>query len=254
MNASATFRDQAHDATFAERGFVTMPLLDEQQLARLIAAWEANRHSEEAGYRVTLAEGERAVRQSASDAVVAVIDEPVRAVLADHRVALATFVVKGATGDSRVQPHTDPTLVDEPRVRSVAVWITTVDTSLENGALWVLDGSHRMTPAFRPATGFPQRELSDELVATHPQRQIPLPLPAGHAVFFDHALVHWSGPNESGRTRVAVAAVAAPARERLLCCVHTPRGHDERWAVPDDYILHRSEARPRQVGELIDRR
>jgi hypothetical protein len=82
-------------------------------------------------------------------------------------------------------------------------------------------------------------------------RRIALPLKAGEAVLYDHALVHWSGPNRSATTRVAAATVALPRKQPLVCCWTNGRGERERWAVPDEYHVTMVGTRPRDVGQPL---
>lgn len=83
----------------------------------------------------------------------------------------------------------------------VTVWVALTDTSVDNGCLVIVPGSHRRglvehrvaahNPAFREAE-------ADDVV--------PLELPAGHAVAFSGLLLHGSGDNRTDAERVALFA------------------------------------------------
>ncbi len=88
-----------------------------------------------------------------------------------------------------------------------AVWLALDDSTLDNGCLWVIPGSHRRGVLYptrdRPdarfdgtpeAHGFPQ-DAGDA---------VPVELPAGSALIFDGYLLHRSLPNRSARLRRAL--------------------------------------------------
>lgn len=247
-----TFSDPELESQFAKRGFVLLSLLDGDQVSALRGVFEDHRPSEIEGYHATLGYPDPDTRLTVSQAVLAVVEERILGLLSGHRMIMGTFVVKEPIGDAVVVPHTDPILVDEPRHRSVGIWMPLVETNEENGMLWMLEGSHPHAPTFRQFLPTPEKEYAAEMLERTPvERRIAFPLKPGQALMYDHALVHWSGPNTSGAVRLAASAVALPKKQPLICCWINGRGERERWAVPDEYHVTMVGTRPRDVGQLL---
>lgn len=156
----------------------------------------------------------REVARSVHRELRALLDPVLARVLPGHRIALATFVSKGAVVGGAVDIHQDWTFTDERVHRSLSVWLPLVDTDHRNGGLVVLPGSHRMSDGVRPSadldppTGSFQRQLWALAVQTE--------VPAGSALIYDTALLHGSGPNRSNRERPCVGLVCVPEGSSLL--------------------------------------
>src|SRR5262249_12799961 len=113
--------------------------------------------------------------------------------------------------DGEVQPHQDPTFVDESRFQSLGLWcpLTNVDTT--SGCLYVLPESHRLNPGPRALLLFPYHELAPLLKS----KLRPVPMAAGDAFIFCHKLFHASQPNRGSETRVVAAGLCVPRDAQL---------------------------------------
>ena len=112
-----------------------------------------------------------------------------------------TFVLKPAHEDSGLPTHQDASILDEEKEFSLSVWIPLVDITVDNGALWVLPGSHLWGNTQR-GFGVPWKiEKYIDLLNEHME---PVYLNAGDAVIFDTALIHSSVPNNSKIDRDAL--------------------------------------------------
>lgn len=125
-----------------------------------------------------------------------------------------SFVSKPSTPNSARLPHQDPTVFDEREHRSLSVWIPLVDSTLHNGTLHVLPGSHLMGNHVRP----PDVESFEPDVADATLAEAePLELEAGRLLVIDGEMIHHSHPNASGVERVAtICAVRAAGASMLL--------------------------------------
>lgn len=84
------------------------------------------------------------------------------------------------------------------------------DTRIENGALRVLPGSHRLGPAPRQRTSASDNSLADP-AHLDTRGEITVEVPAGSLLMFGSLLVHRSSPNESGAQRRALLFSYQPA-------------------------------------------
>jgi ectoine hydroxylase-related dioxygenase (phytanoyl-CoA dioxygenase family) len=61
----------------------------------------------------------------------------------------STFLCKAPGEAGKVGVHQDWSVVDEDKYYSATIWVPTVDTTEENGALRVLPGSHKFYKGLR---------------------------------------------------------------------------------------------------------
>lgn len=210
-------RDDALQAQLEERGYVVVPFLEAAEVTALVDAYD--RIAEELGgsstpdtYNDTFAEfsiihSQPEFRRRAFEAITSVLQPVTDRHLVDHRPLIANYVNK-PPGTGVVPTHQNFSVVDEAHHRSVSVWVALVDCTSENGAMSMLDGSHRALRGRRgmwayQAFGRIGQEELDPLLT-------PVEVPAGHAVILDDALVHYSPPNLTEARRLAIQYVVVP--------------------------------------------
>lgn len=217
----ATFHDPDLEAELDEVGFVVVDLLSSAQVALLAEIAERVYVDDRTGFHASNLSGQHEYRHAVAREVQPVLEPIVSPLLVDHESYTASLLMKWPDEDSAFHTHQDWTMVDEQRYRTVNAWCPLVDTDESNGALRVLPGSHRVLRAIRCSPMPPQGSESpgwqvgwEEMVA--------VPVAAGQALIFDHAVLHSSGPNRSPRPRPAVAAAFKPREAEL-----------RHWYLPD---------------------
>jgi hypothetical protein len=146
--------------------------------------------------------------------------EPMRDILRTDTISLFTekLNVKRAEVGGPIVVHQDyPYWVgvaeDAAEVATAILFLD--DSTIENGCLEVLPGSHKNGEASRkPIDGFGANEMDEGAVDA--SQLIPLEVPAGSVVYFGSLLVHASGPNRTGRDRRALLYSYQPAGRRTL--------------------------------------
>lgn len=146
------------------------------------------------------------------------------------RVLGSHFHVNPAGSSDGIAPHQDVPLVDEAIASTLNGWIPLSDVSDSNAPLCVVPGSHRF--------GLVDRSLQmswryDGLDQLFREFAVPVPVPAGHLILFDGALVHCSGPNRSAGDRVAANFHLAPGGEHVY---HVAPVEDDP-ALVDAYMI-----------------
>ena len=228
----AVFRNPEQQAEFDRRGYVVMPLLSLGQVEQLVSGYDSIAESlggasRPEDYNDTYAEfsiihSRPEFRRQAFDLITSVLGPEAQKVLVDYRPLIANFVNK-LPGTGVVPTHQNLSVVDESRYASVSVWVALVDCVLDNGAMSMLDGSHRSLRSRRgmwayQAFGGIEQATIDELLT-------PVEVPAGHAVILDDALVHYSPPNQTDHRRLALQFVMVP--EEATSIWHQQVGTDE---------------------------
>jgi hypothetical protein len=228
----AVFRNPEQQAEFDRRGYVVMPFLSLGQVEQLVSGYDSIAESlggasRPEDYNDTYAEfsiihSRPEFRRQAFDLITSVLGPEAQKVLVDYRPLIANFVNK-LPGTGLVPTHQNLSVVDESRYASVSVWVALVDCVLDNGAMSMLDGSHRSLRSRRgmwayQAFGGIEQATIDELLT-------PVEVPAGHAVILDDALVHYSPPNQTDHRRLALQFVMVP--EEATSIWHQQVGTDE---------------------------
>lgn len=121
----------------------------------------------------------------------------------------------------------------------VTVVVYLEDSDVENGCTHVVPGSHLL-----PSVGVPQPDGGGTWMEQHQEfadmvdQAVPVPVPAGGALFFDGTLFHATGMNNSQVTRSAIVLGfrscdeldASPdnRRQLLVAGAHLYRGNDRK--------------------------
>ncbi len=233
----ATFRDPELQATLERDGYAVLPFLDADQVAYLRAKYEERGsapgdphlacHSSFHSY-------DRSYKLWVNDLIRGVIDPILERTFDRQRALPCNFIVKWPGGMGGFGLHQDLSLVDEREHRSVEVWMALDDTTPENGQLWMVPGSHAWIPTLRGihAFHFPFSQVVPRIIERHAR---PVPVPAGHAVVFNHATVHWSYPNKSDRPRLTAITDLIPEEAAHLHYFGDGEGTVEAYEISDSF-------------------
>lgn len=145
----------------------------------------------------------------------------------------ATFLCKAPGPEGKMPVHQDWTVVDESKYYSATIWVPTVDTTEENGALRVIPGSHLWFDTLR----------SNHLDVTYAEHQqllwdnmVTVPMKAGQAFMINHAVLHASSPNVTNKERLAIAYGVLPKEANLMYYHKNEKGKIEKFDMPDDFF------------------
>ena len=250
-----TFLDHDRQVAFERDGYVVVDLLEHDRVRALRAAYDQLDHQHQAvspwveGFETSLYDDRRTYRSTVLADVEHVVGGPLDTVLDRHRIMFANYVVK-LPHSAEVPPHADWTFLDEGRYSSATVWCPLVDTSIElrNGPLGVAVGSHERIDFLRVAN-IPSYDRCVEAVSDLP-RSFP-DLRAGQAIVMDNRVVHFSPPNETEQTRVAVGCVVGPAEAPLHHYWVDDDGQLLRFVLDREFYLSYEIGRPQDTEGIV---
>ncbi len=226
------FKNPLIQQSFSEPGYITLPLLDETDIEKLLQHF--NRHSGQyqTPFHTSHFSTDKHYKREVHDAITEIVFPKVEPLLADYRPAFANFMIKNPGSDYFMPLHADWAYVDENLFRSVAVWIPLVDTTEENGCLGVIEGSHKVMNIIRgPRIQQSSYEHDKDWVKRWGKL---LPMKAGEAVIYDHALLHYSPPNRTASIRPAINLSIVPkAAEIIHFCIPEGAAEIEVYRVDD---------------------
>lgn len=200
-------KDEAQNKALAEKGYTVFPFLKPDAVEQLASYYLEFQKEEPSHFYSSTHSADMAFRKKTSDFINTILSPLVPDVLVDYKLLGGAYVVKPAHGKGILQPHQDWNLVDERKSRSYNLWIPLVDVDVKNGAVFVLAGSHARLNTYR-GPGIPSafKEVEQHIW----QKLEPLPMKAGEALFYDHALLHGSPANTSDRVRIGIVCGVIP--------------------------------------------
>lgn len=242
MAARPPFRDPLLNDEFAKRGFVIVPLLDEEEIADVLVGYEGLVPDGAKGHHSTIMVDDPRYRWRVSCVMRSIISPKLDRYFADYRQCFCNFMVKHPDESSALQLHLDWSLADEHYYTAVHSWCPLLDVDEDNGCLLVVPGSHRLSDPIRSyACEFPYHSISDLIRSQLLQA---VPMAAGTAVLFHPALIHGSGLNRTPRPRVAAMCVNLPQEAPMLYWNRVSPEELERYEVEDDFFYHVTLAGP----------
>ena len=227
---------QAHlNEAFQRDGFVTFPLLNQEQVEKLKTFYHVNKQRHLTSQPVLHSTSDTAnyeLIKNVDTFIQGVITKAVDTVMEDYEPLIATYLTKEPGDASETGFHQDPTLVEEPQYVSGNIWIALQDTGSHNGNLRMVKGSHRITNNVRATPDCPLffQNFKDTLL----EYSTEVPLKAGEAVFLSHSTVHGASSNNTGEERIAaVMAIKSKPAPWIFYYWHpgTPVDKVEKYSI-----------------------
>ena len=193
------FKEPETQHSFEKNGFVILPFYTPEEIKELDELYHKLHPKDEHGFFPSTFSKDKNYRAIADEEIRRIGSRSINKYCQNIKVVCGAFIVKNIGVDSGMCVHQDMSLVDESRFTGINIWVPLVDLTIENGALFVLRGSHRMTPTYR-GSSIPEcfspvmNEVIDFLE--------PVTVKAGEAVIFDQSIIHFSPPNYSDNIRI----------------------------------------------------
>ncbi len=146
------------------------------------------------------------VSKQINDLLIPIANEICNELMIDYTAVLGLLMTKGVGNNSEMYVHQDWTLVDENIFSSFNIWIPLVDVCKDNGAMFILEGSHKLSFTFRgsyipncfPAIDAPFNKLTC------------LAMKKGELLIYDHRCIHGSPVNKTQNIRPSAVIAIAP--------------------------------------------
>ncbi|HEY1934889.1 MAG TPA: phytanoyl-CoA dioxygenase family protein [Acetobacteraceae bacterium] len=135
----------------------------------------------------------------------------------------SSFFIKEPRNTAYVSWHQDSTYWGLDPADVVTAWIAFSDSTLENGAMRVIPGSHKLDQVPHRDTFEPENLLSrgqEIMVDVNEREAVALPLQAGEMSLHHVRLIHGSEPNPSGTRRIGYAIRYVPTYVRQVAGAH----------------------------------
>ena len=241
-------RNKELTAKLEQDGFVLLPFADADQveaLKRIYSGIEVN--TDQLFWSSSFLESNDQ-KKLISEEVGRCLAPSIDSLLDEYKPLGSSFLTKFPGEYSEMPIHQDWTVVDEAQFGSYTIWIALTDTTAENGALEVIPGSHRLSDSLRsPSLPVSFEALRSEL---RPYLQL-IPMKAGEALIFNHALLHSSPANTTQEPRMAVTFGFVPKDASLCMYYGSEEGKVSKYHMPDDMFIRYNEIRHKPlIGTL----
>jgi len=236
----AVFRDAELDEAFRRDGYVTVPLLEPDEVDALRARLESMNAEQRDGFTADTELEDPTYKAAAYATILAAHGDRLERLLVDYEPFLANYITKQPGEGSELSLHQDWNFVDEAKYQCAFVWVPMVDVSraLDNGPVYMIPGCHlldtlrgggRLVPMW-PGLG---AKLEDAGLPSTDVR-------AGEAIVWDPALPHYSGPNRSDAGRPVTLIALAPREAELSYCYAGEEGPVLHAPVEQSTFIHHS--------------
>lgn len=177
--------------------------------------------------------------------------EVIRQIMLDERLGKMTAQLSGADGmriwhDQALikRPWANPTAwhLDTPfwsfsDRRAISIWVALDDATLENGCLFFIPGSHKLTSFDKITIGRNMDGIFDVYPQLKNSRPVAAPMKAGSCSFHNGLTVHGANANMT------------PGFRRAMTCAYMPDGNrfnGEPNILPDAYL------QSLKIGDLLN--
>lgn len=216
-------RDDALEEQFQRDGYVRVPFITPQEVADLkqkffdtlphsggqISADETGvKDSRLVTYDFTFIDKNIEYKKQVYDIITGYFKPHMERLLQNYRPVIANYIRK-QTDNGEVPLHQNWAFADERKCCTVSIWCPLVDSTVENGTLQVVPGSHKRFGEVRgPMVPWELDGIKQTIIDKY---LLPLETKAGDCVILDDSIVHYSAINKSNDLRLAIQLICIPA-------------------------------------------
>ena len=240
------FKDPSLQKKFDIKGYVLLSsLLSKADIDSLTELFLKFRSEYKEPFHTSHFSTDTVYKKMVHDAISSIVFPKAESYLYNYRPLFGNFMVKKPNPTFSLDMHADWTYVDEENFQSVAIWVPLIDVDAENGCLGIIEGSHKVTNNIRgPLIRQSSRDIEGEWEKRYGKL---LPMKAGNAIIYSHALLHYSHPNKTDRIRPAINLSLAPVEAPIIhYCFPEGATEIELYKVTDSefYIQYNHFQRP----------
>lgn len=260
--AERIFKREDIQQSFDRDGYVVLSALEQPQINELLDFYHSLQLKDEAGrgFHISMDQTDKTLVGTILDKLFAVAFPKMSVHFENAKAFVGSYVIKEPNPTSIVPVHQDWSFVeDEERHCSLTCWVTLVDTTLDNGAMAVIKGSHRFFKNFRPSPS-PQvpSPLSEHMFTIFPYLHL-IEMKAGEMLVFDNRTFHGSPPNTTDKARIAFGIGMTQKDARLIHYYLDPKSEAKnevyKYAIDEQFFRKYENSNLSKMydcGELIE--
>jgi hypothetical protein len=158
----------------------------------------------------------------------------------NYHVWNANFYVKPPHA-GKFEIHQNWTHVKDEKFTSFTMWCPLVDTTIENGTIALVKGSHKIFPDIATLdVPYYFDHFENKLIENYLE---PIPCNAGEAVIFEDGVIHFSDVNKSDQPRYALQILIGPKHTNPVYYYfdkHNPDKGFEVFEIDEEFFMRNS--------------
>lgn len=198
------FKDSLLQEQIDAIGFVKVPLLNAEEVKDikqyLLGQTPLEEMTKQYGFTSAVWISNSDTKTHLDAKVRGIVHAKLSTILEDFKALIYSAIGKGIGEKSELSLHQDWSVVDEEKDYSLSLWIPLSDSTLENGAIHFLEGSHKTHPSIR--CGSVSHEYGDPETIINQMNCVEVK--AGEALIFYSRVLHYTPNNYSNQMRFAV--------------------------------------------------
>lgn len=222
-------------------GVVKFPFLSEQTVQTLLDFYYAMHPTPPKGpipgFYISVHSPDLAYKLKIQDTINRLILPYCETHFMDYSLASTAMLVKQASAQSELIFHQDWNATDEALFSAYTFWIPLIDTTVQNGTLFVIKRSHRIGPTYRSAS---LPSIYSQIGSTLKKYLEPIEVKAGEAVLFDKSILHESPPNLGPIARPTIVSTLLPKQADFLNYAYTDKATStiSAYKVNPDFVQY----------------
>lgn len=224
------FKSNVAEKELAEKGFTVIDAGIAAEVAALKAIIQSDYPLQRAYFCYSLLEFTYEQNKEIRKRFRAVLAKFYESNFTNYKTLNESFLIKPGGKDEELFLHQDFCYTDENRFPSYNVWIPLADVTEQNGAVFVLKGSHNWYNNYRsssiPTLRTSMKKFPAEKIAS-------VEMKAGQVLLFHPAVFHGSFANLTQQDRAIVTATITHKNADFIY-YHRPEGSDD----VEEYLLH----------------
>lgn len=239
MNPKRLLKNEELQTELNDKGFIKVPFIGEEELEQLRSYYHQihpNGAPEKIdGIHMTTWCGDLDYKLDVKSNLEQIYSKACEDHFIDYRTLNNVFIVKDQ-GETPFKVHQDWNVVDEVENFAINVWVPLYDVSKNEGALWVIEGSHKIDRNVRgSAYLFPDYSpYFDQLE----KAATSVDLKAGEAIIFYVNIIHGSPENHGERERIATCFSVIPKNASLNIFFQKQAGDQLEIHEPSDDFVY----------------
>lgn len=249
---SSIFRDAALQSRFDEDGYVVMDFITPDEAHVMGQKFYEVHDQIPKGFYADAHSSDDELKNEIYSYTGTVFLDALEKHFKDYKILGGTYLNKSSDDVGKVGVHQDWTIVDESKYSSLTIWVPVQDVDGTNGAMRVVPGSHLFFDYHR-SDNIPYAYRGNEQMLW--DNMVTVQMRAGQAFVLNHAVIHASDINTSGKERLVIAYGLAPKNANLMF-YYQERDIDakvEKFDMPNDFFqrYYNVGQRPK-FGHVVD--
>tara|TARA_B110000037_G_C17118308_1_gene504713 strand:- start:3137 stop:3988 length:852 start_codon:yes stop_codon:yes gene_type:complete len=255
------FNDSILNDKLDKSSFVTIPFLDEEEVT-LITNYIREKTplvsmAKDNGFVPGVTVKSKEEKKDLDLFLRNIIEPKLNSVAEDFKVVIFTILIKAFGENSKLDVHQDWSIVDESKYASYSLWIPLIDSTIENGAIQIVEGSHKKFDNIRGGSILSVLNTNEKFTKQMKQMK-PIEMKKGELLILNQRAIHYSPANTTNKMRFSAIGTVVPKEAEIFLYYQKDKKNLEVYKMKedfffdyDDFILEKGQKpKGEKVGEI----